>query len=72
MKENIYVTSGMAWAPVITFLQSVLGVERVLYAMDYPYLYEQSEATATDNVPITNADKKKLFQTNAEKLFALV
>jgi 2,3-dihydroxybenzoate decarboxylase len=72
MKENIYVTtSGMAWPPVITFLQSVLGVERVLYAMDYPYQYEPDEVIATDSVPISKSDKKKLFQTNAEKVFAL-
>ena len=72
MKENIYVTtSGMAWAPIVTFLQSVLGVDRVLYAMDYPYQYEPDEVTATDNVPISKGDKKKLFQTNAEKLFGL-
>ena len=72
MKENIYVTtSGMAWSPVITFLQSVLGVERVLYAMDYPYQYEPEEVTATDSVPISKSDKKKLFQTNAEKVFDL-
>jgi 2,3-dihydroxybenzoate decarboxylase len=72
MKENFYVTtSGMAWAPVITFLQSVMGVDRVLYAMDYPYEFEGSEVTATDNVPISPSDKKKLFQTNAEKVFGL-
>ena len=72
MKENIYVTtSGMAWSPVITFLQSVLGMERVLYAMDYPYQYELDEVTATDSVPISMSDKKKLFQTNAERVFAI-
>jgi 2,3-dihydroxybenzoate decarboxylase len=72
MKENIYVTtSGMAWAPAITFLQSVLGVERILYAMDYPYEYELSEVLATDNVPISIGDKAKLFQTNAERVFTL-
>ena len=72
MKENIYVTtSGMAWSPVITFLQSVLGTERVLYAMDYPYQYELDEVTATDNLPISKSNKKMLFQTNAEKVFAL-
>ena len=37
-REDIYVTtSGMAWEPAILFAQSVLGVDRVLYAMDYPY-----------------------------------
>ena len=69
MRENVYVTtSGMAWAPVITFVQSVLGMDRVLYAMDYPYQFEPDEVTATDNLPISDADKKKLFQTNAERV----
>lgn len=72
MRENVYVTtSGMAWAPVITFVQSVLGMDRVLYAMDYPYQFELSEVSATDNLPIGDADKKMLFQTNAERVFGL-
>jgi predicted TIM-barrel fold metal-dependent hydrolase len=39
--------------------------------MDYPYQYEPAEVIATDSLPISNSDKKKLFQTNAEKVFAL-
>jgi 2,3-dihydroxybenzoate decarboxylase len=61
----------MAWAPVITFIQSVLGVDRVLYAMDYPYQFEISEVIASDETPMTAEDRKKFFQTNAERLFAL-
>jgi 2,3-dihydroxybenzoate decarboxylase len=72
IRENVYVTtSGMAWAPVITFVQSVLGMDRVLYAMDYPYQFEPDEVTATDAVPIADADRKQLFQTNAERVFKL-
>jgi 5-carboxyvanillate decarboxylase len=72
MKENIFVTtSGMAWSPAITFVQSVLGMDRVLYAMDYPYQFEPDEVIATDAVPISDADKTKLFQTNAERVFSL-
>lgn len=72
IKENMYVTtSGMAWEPGILYCQSVLGVDRVLYAMDYPYQFVPEEVTLTDNLPIPDADKKKLFQTNAERVFAL-
>jgi 2,3-dihydroxybenzoate decarboxylase len=39
--------------------------------MDYPYQYEPDEVTATDSVPISKSDKKKLFQTNAERVFGL-
>lgn len=72
-RENIYVTtSGMAWEPVILFAQQVLGVDRVLYAMDYPYQYVPEEVQVTDNLPIPDEDKKKLYQTNAERVFRLV
>lgn len=72
MKENFYITtSGLPWAPAITMAQSVLGMDRVLYAMDYPYQYVPEEVTLTDNFPISAADKKKLFQLNAEKVFKL-
>ncbi len=72
IKENMYVTtSGMAWEPGILYCQSVLGVDRVLYAMDYPYQFIPAEVTLTDNLPISAADKKKLYQSNAERVFAL-
>ena len=72
MKENVYVTtSGMAWQPPILYAQSVLGVDRVLYAMDYPYQFVPEEVKVTDDLPISDADKKKLYQTNAERVFSL-
>ncbi len=72
LRENFhYTTSGMAWEPVILFAQSVVGVDRVLYAMDYPYQYVPEEVKVTDNLPLSDADKRKLYQVNAEKLFSL-
>ena len=72
MQRNIYVTtSGVPWAPAILLSQSVLGIDRVLYAMDYPYQFQVEEVNMTDNLPLSDADKKKLFQTNAERVFSL-
>ena len=72
MRENISITtSGVAWEPAITFAQKILGVDRVIYAMDYPYQALAREVVATDNLPISTVDKKKLYQLNAEKLFSL-
>jgi 5-carboxyvanillate decarboxylase len=72
LKENFYVTtSGMAWAPPILYAQQVLGVDRVLYAMDYPYQFVPDEVKVTDDLPISDADKKMLYQTNAERVFGL-
>jgi predicted TIM-barrel fold metal-dependent hydrolase len=72
MRDNLYITtSGMAWAPAIKFCQDVLGVDHVLYAMDYPYQMDDFEVVATDTAPIPFDHKQKLFHKNAEKLFNL-
>jgi 5-carboxyvanillate decarboxylase len=72
LRENFYITtSGMAWEPPILYAQSVLGVDRVLYAMDYPYQFVPEEVAVTDNLPIPDADKKKLYESNAKHVFKL-
>jgi 5-carboxyvanillate decarboxylase len=72
LRENIYITtSGMCWAPAVMFCRSVLGNDRVLYAMDYPYQFVPEEVAAMDNLSLSAAEKKAFFQTNAEAVFKL-
>jgi 5-carboxyvanillate decarboxylase len=72
VKENFYVTtSGVAWEPAIMFALSVLGPDRVLYAMDYPYQYVPDEVKVIDALPIGAQGLKKLYQLNAERVFSL-
>jgi len=61
----------MAWEPAITFTQSVIGMDRVMYAMDYPYQYVEDEVRTQDALPISAADKKQFYQTTAERVFKL-
>jgi len=72
LRENVCVTSsGMADEAAILYCQKVLGVDRVLYAMDYPYQFVADEVRTSDALAISDADKKKFFQTNAERVFKL-
>ncbi|MBL8552149.1 MAG: amidohydrolase [Hyphomonadaceae bacterium] len=72
LKHNFHITnSGVAWEPAIKFTQAVLGEDRVLYAMDYPYQCPPEEVEILDRMDMAPATKKKFFQTNAEKLFKL-
>lgn len=72
LRENFHITnSGVAWEPAIKFAQQVIGEDRVLYAMDYPYQCPPEEVTALDAMDMTLELKKKFFQTNAEKLFKI-
>lgn len=72
LRDNFYyTTSGMAWEPAIAFTQSVIGMDRVMYSMDYPYEYVHDEVRAQDAMAISDADKKAFFQTTAERVFRL-
>jgi len=72
LRSNVLITtSGMAWEPAIRFTQQVVGEDRVMYAMDYPYQFVADEVRTHDNLDVPLATKKKLMQTNAERWFRL-
>lgn len=72
MQQNIYVTNcGGAWVPAIEFWQKVLGMDRVIHAMDYPYQFTPEEVGEMERSTLSAADQKKFYQTNAEKVFGL-
>lgn len=72
MRRNVYITtSGLPYAPAILYAQRELGMDRVLFAMDYPYQYHVEEVIWSDELPLSAAEKKQFFQTNAERVFNL-
>lgn len=72
LRENFYVTnSGVAWEQAIRFAQEFMGVDRVMYAMDYPYQHVLDEVIALDNMNMAPEIKKAFFQTNAERVFKI-
>ncbi len=71
-RHNIWITtSGVGCEPAIKFCMDVMGSERVLYAMDYPYQQSSDEVAAYDRMAIGAADKKLLMQSSAEHVFRL-
>jgi 5-carboxyvanillate decarboxylase len=71
-RDNIYcTTSGINWAPTINFMQQVLGADRVLFAVDYPFTKQGWEIERAEQAPMSDADRKLFFQCNAEKVFKL-
>ena len=72
LRDNFIITnSGVAWGPAIKFTQEQFGMDRVMYAMDYPYQYAVDEVIALDGMAMSAEDKKRFFQTNAERVFKL-
>ena len=71
-RNNIWITtSGCGWEPAIRFCMDVLGPERVLYAMDYPYQQSTDELAAYDRMKFSAAEKKLLMEDNARHVFRL-
>jgi 5-carboxyvanillate decarboxylase len=72
LRTNIWLTtSGMAWEPAIMFARSVVGADRVLYAMDYPFQAEASEVAVHEDLPLTSDEKRVLFEDGARSVFGL-
>ena len=72
LRENFYyTTSGMAWTPPIRYVQDVMGMDRVMYAMDYPYQFVPDEVRVTDDLPIPTEHHRQFYETNAERVFKL-
>jgi predicted TIM-barrel fold metal-dependent hydrolase len=49
----------------------VLGVDRVLYSVDYPYRANTAGAQLLHNAPISVADLQKIAAGNAERILKL-
>ena len=64
-------TSGVAWPLAIKFCQDFMGVDRVMYAMDYPYQHSPAEVKVLDAMDLAPSVKKAFFQDNAARVFGL-
>jgi len=71
-RRNIWLTtSGMPWAPTIMYAREVVGADRVMYAMDYPYEYVPEEVRMQDALPLSPEELKEFFQDIAIRVFGL-
>ena len=72
LRENFYITnSGVAWEPAVRFTQDFMGMDRVMYAMDYPYQHAVDEVSTLDGMGLSLEDKTKFFETNARAVFKI-
>lgn len=71
-KENFYVTtSGMCWQPVLQFVLSVVGADRILFACDYPPEPALEGSQFIDSMPLSAGEREKICHLNAEKLLRI-
>lgn len=69
-KRNFVITtSGQESHLALDFSIKALGVENVLWAIDYPYQPSAPAVAFIDSAPISDAEKELVYHGNAERVF---
>jgi predicted TIM-barrel fold metal-dependent hydrolase len=72
LRENVHYTFGGFNFPA-TFLDLLLevGVERIMFSVDYPYGSMTEARAFLEHLPVSAADRERIAHVNAERLFGL-
>ena len=72
VRDNLYfTTSGFVTAPPLVCLLGVANIDRVMFAVDYPYGDTDRARKFLDAAPLGDADRHKIAHGNAERLLKL-
>jgi uncharacterized protein len=72
LRQNVHYTFGGFFFPA-TFLDLLLevGVERIMFSVDYPYGVMARGRAFLEQLPVSAADRERIAHGNAERLFKL-
>ena len=71
-RSNVVITtSAMFWDPVLSLCMEVMGADRIMFAVDSPFASSEQGTQWLDRAPISDADKRKIYQENAQRVFSL-
>ena len=72
LASHFYVTpSGMYSLPNLQLALATLGSDRIMFAVDYPYISAAGARDFLEAAPISQADRAKIAHGNAERLLKL-
>jgi predicted TIM-barrel fold metal-dependent hydrolase len=71
-RSNVWVTpSGMFHRPQFDFVRAVVGLDRVIWSADYPFLHLDGTREFLAELDLTSEEREKITHRNAERLFRL-
>ncbi|MCI2946876.1 uncharacterized protein ACUXJ9_001177 [Staphylococcus caledonicus] len=71
-KNNFYITpSGMLTKPQFDLVKAEVGIDRILYAADYPYVEPEKLGTFLSDLGLTEEEQEKISYKNGAKLLGL-
>jgi 5-carboxyvanillate decarboxylase len=68
-RNFVITTSGVEDPLALDYAIKKLGVDNVLWAIDYPYQPSAPAVKFMDEAPLSDADRAKLYHQNAERIF---
>ncbi len=70
LKRNFVITTSGQESPLaLEFSIRQLGIENVLWAIDYPYQPTAPAVAFMDSVPVNHSERQQLYSGNAERVF---
>jgi 2,3-dihydroxybenzoate decarboxylase len=67
----VITTSAMFWDPILELSHKVLGPDRILFGVDYPFVPSAAGTKWLDDAPLSDTDKQKIYSENAKRVFHL-
>lgn len=67
----VITTAGVTSMPALRLSLDVLGVERILFAADFPYEDDAAAVHFMDGAAVTESERKQIYETNAQRVFKL-
>ena len=71
LENFVITTAGVTSMPALRLSLDVLGVDRILFAADYPYEDDAEAVQFMDAAKVTEAERKQIYETNAVRVFKL-
>jgi predicted TIM-barrel fold metal-dependent hydrolase len=72
LRENVHYTfSGFTYTPTFLDLLLQVGVDRIMFSVDYPYASMKHGRAFLDQLPVSTADRDRIAHGNAERLLGL-
>ena len=72
LRENVHYTfGGFNFMPTFLNLLLEVGVDRIMFSVDYPYCAMEESCSFLRHLPVSEADRMRIAHGNAERLLGL-
>jgi predicted TIM-barrel fold metal-dependent hydrolase len=72
LRQNVHYTfGGFNFAPTFLNLLLEVGVDRIMFSVDYPYGSMEEAVSFLQHLPVSETDRERIASGNAQRLFGL-